>query len=119
METIHTILRSNVGNRYLLYVNESLDKSMNIHSWDRESVKKVITLASVMNSYVEGTASFLKICGQTVRNNLKQQNPDNVLEYNESIIKAMKDMGAFKKPVIVAIDWHDIMYYGDPKAERG
>jgi putative transposase len=117
METIHTILRSNVGNRYLLYVNESLDKSMDIHSWNRESVKKVITLASVMNSYVEGTASYLKICGQTVRNNLKQQNPDDVLEYNESIIKAMKDMGAFKKPVIVAIDWHDIMYYGDPKAE--
>ncbi|MGC9146185.1 MAG: hypothetical protein ACP5GS_08790, partial [Nitrososphaeria archaeon] len=43
METIHTILRSNVGKRYLLYVNESLDKSMDIHSWDRESVKKVIT----------------------------------------------------------------------------
>ena len=22
-------------------------------------------------------------------------------------------MGAFRKPVIVAMDWHDIMFYGD------
>ena len=26
-------------------------------------------------------------------------------------------MGAFRKPVIVAMDWHDIMFYGDSKAE--
>ncbi len=117
MDTINTILRSNNGNRYLLYVNESIDKSMDIHAWNSESIKKVILLSSVMNSYVEGTASFLKICGQTVRNNLKQQLPEWIMAYNDNIIKMMKELGAFRKPVIVAMDWHDIMYYGDPEAE--
>ena len=29
----------------------------------------------------------------------------------------MREMGALKKPVIVAMDWHDIMFYGDVNAE--
>ncbi|MGC9073973.1 MAG: hypothetical protein ACP5H0_07465, partial [Caldisericum sp.] len=65
----------------------------------------------------EGTASFLKLCGQTIKNNPKQQDPDNILKHNKEIIKTMKNMNAFKKPVIIAIDWHDIMYYGNPKTE--
>ncbi|MGC8949387.1 MAG: transposase [Thermoprotei archaeon] len=90
---------------------------MNIHARNKESIKKTIILASTTNSYIEGTASLLKLCGQTIRNNLKQQDPDNILKHNEEIIKTMKNMNAFKKPVIIAIDWHDIMYYGNPKTE--
>jgi len=29
----------------------------------------------------------------------------------------MKKKGALSKPLTLAVDWHDIMYYGDPKAE--
>jgi hypothetical protein len=29
----------------------------------------------------------------------------------------MKQKGALSKPLILAVDWHDEMYYGDPKAE--
>ncbi len=29
----------------------------------------------------------------------------------------MKQKGALNKPVTVAIDWHDEMYYGNPAAE--
>ena len=29
----------------------------------------------------------------------------------------MKQKGALNKPLVVAIDWHDEMYYGDPKAK--
>ena len=83
---------------------------MNIKALDRESIKKVIVLSSITNSYVEGTASSIDVCGQTVRNNLKQQDPESVLKYNE-VIKKMREMGAFRKPVIVAMDWHDIMFY--------
>jgi hypothetical protein len=54
---------------------------------------------------------FLKLCRQTVRNNLKEQDPESVLKYNEEVIKKMKEMGAFRKHVIVAMDWHDIMFY--------
>jgi hypothetical protein len=117
METINSILRSNIGNKYLLYVYESIDKAMNIKARDSGSIKKVIVLSSITNSYVEGTASSIDVCGQTVRNNLKEQDPESVLKYNEEVIKKMKEMGAFRKPVIVAMDWHDIMFYGDAKAE--
>ena len=44
---------------------------MNIKA--RDSEKKVIVLSSIMNSYVEGAASSIDVCGQTVRNNLKEQ----------------------------------------------
>ena len=117
METINSILRSNIGNKYLLYVYESIDKAMNIKARDSGSIKKVIVLSSITNSYVEGTASSIDVCGQTVRNNLKEQDPESVLKYNGEVIKKMKEMGAFRKPVIVAMDWHDIMFYGDAKAE--
>jgi hypothetical protein len=56
---------------------------MNIKARDRESIKKVIVLSSITNSYVEGTASSVDVCGQTVRNNIKQQDPESVLKYNE------------------------------------
>jgi hypothetical protein len=62
---------------------ESIDKAMNIKARDRESINKVIVLSSITNSYVEGTASSVDVCGQTVRNNLKQQDPERVLKYNE------------------------------------
>ncbi len=29
----------------------------------------------------------------------------------------MKQKGALNKPLVVAIDWHDEMYDGDPKAK--
>jgi hypothetical protein len=29
----------------------------------------------------------------------------------------MKQKGALNKPLTLAVDWHDEMYYGDPKAE--
>ncbi|MFP3222714.1 MAG: hypothetical protein RXR21_03465 [Nitrososphaeria archaeon] len=108
---INSILRSNNGNKYLLYIYESIDKAMNIKARNRESIKKVIVLSSITNSYVEGTASSVDACGQTVRNNLKQQDPERVLKYNEEVIKKMREMGAFRKHVIVAMDWHDIMFY--------
>ena len=37
--TINSILRSNNGNKYLLYIYESIDKAMNIKARDRESIK--------------------------------------------------------------------------------
>jgi hypothetical protein len=87
MDTINSILRSNNGNKYLLYVYESIDKAMNIKARDSGSIKKVIVLSSITNSYVEGTASSIDVCGQTVSNNIKEQDPERVLKYNEEVIK--------------------------------
>jgi|GEM_PF-4980555 len=96
MDTINSILRSNIGNNYLLYIYESINKAMNIKARDSESIKKVIVLSSITNSYVEGTASSIDVCGQTVSNNLKEQDPERVLKYNEEILKKMREMGALK-----------------------
>ena len=56
-------------------------------------------------------ASSIDVCGQTVRNKLMLQDPESVLKYNEEIMKKIKEIGALRKPVIVAMDWHNIMFY--------
>jgi len=76
---------------------------MNIKARDRESIKKVIVLSSITNSYVEGTASSIDVCGQTVRNNLKQQDPESVLKYNEEILKKMRISKVFELGIKVKI----------------
>jgi hypothetical protein len=65
------------------------------------------------NNYIEGCANTLHVCGQTVRNNLKKQDPQHLLEVNQQIIKEMKKKGALSKQLILAVDWHDEMYYGN------
>lgn len=83
----------------------------------KQDLAKVLLSAAFNNDYVEGCASTLHVCGQTVRNHLKQQDPSRFLQVNQQIIRQMKKKGALSKPLILAVDWHDEMYYGDPKAE--
>ena len=83
----------------------------------KQDVARVLLTASLDNDYVEGCAQSLHVCGQTVRNHLKQQNPTRFLQVNREIIEKMKKQGALSKPLILAVDWHDEMYYGDPTAE--
>ncbi len=83
----------------------------------KQDTARVLLSAAFNNQYIEGCASTLHICGQTVRNHLKKQDPDRFLQVNQQIIHEMKKKGALSKPLILAVDWHDEMYYGDPKAE--
>ena len=82
-----------------------------------EDVVRVVLLASLNNGYVEGSAKLLDLCGQTVRNHLKYQDPSRFLKVNRELADRMKRLGALSKPLTLAIDWHDVMYYGDPEAE--
>ena len=82
-----------------------------------EETLRVVTLAALNNAYVEGTAASLGQCGQTMRNRLRQQDPSGFLPANEGLIKKMRARGAFSKPVPLAIDAHDEMFYGDPAAD--
>jgi hypothetical protein len=77
----------------------------------------VVLLVALNNGYVEGSADHLGLCGQTVRNHLKQQHPSRLLEANIELVAAMKRLGALSKPLILAVDWHDEMYYGSPEVE--
>jgi len=40
----------------------------------RDDVVRSLLLTSFNNSYVEGSANLLDVCGQTVRNHLRYQN---------------------------------------------
>ncbi len=83
----------------------------------KQDIAKVLITAAFDNDYVEGCAKTLHVCGQTVRNHLKQQDHNQLLQVNQQIIHEMKKKGALAKPLILAVDWHDEMYYGDPKTE--
>jgi len=82
-----------------------------------DDVVRALLLASFNNSYVEGSADLLDLCGQTVRNHLRYQDPSRLLIANDCVIEEMRSLGALSKPLILAIDWHNVMYYGDPNAE--
>ena len=76
---------------------------MNIKA--RDSEKRVIVLSSIMNSYVEGTASSINVCGQTVRNNLKEQDPEQVLKYNEEILKKEDEGNGSVQKNLSSLPW--------------
>ncbi|MDG7036567.1 MAG: hypothetical protein JRN32_00890 [Nitrososphaerota archaeon] len=68
---LSSILRSGRGKAYFLNVEHALFSALDIRSRHPDSVIRTIMLSGVMNSYVEGSASSMGICGQTVRNGLK------------------------------------------------
>lgn len=82
-----------------------------------DDLVRVVLLASLNNGYVEGSAKLLDLCGQTVRNHLRYQDPSSFLQVNSELVDEMRKLGALSKPLTLAIDWHDEMYYGDPEAE--
>ena len=101
-----------------LYLKEWTDKLFECKNAKRkQDVARVLLAASMDNDYVEGCAQSLRLCGQTVRNHLKHQDPTRFLRVNREVIEKMRKQGALSKPLVLAVDWHDEMYYGDPNAE--
>lgn len=82
-----------------------------------EDIFRVTFLAALNNGYVEGSADTLSLCGQTVRNHLKLQEPKRILQANTDLLQEMKRRGAFSRLLTLAIDLHDEMYYGDPETQ--
>ena len=76
-----------------------------------------LVMASMTNGYVEGSSQLTGISGQTVRNHLKHGDPDLLLQINHDLITTLGKRGLLKKPLILAMDWHDEMYYGDLRTE--
>jgi hypothetical protein len=101
-----------------LYLKEWTNKLLELKNPTRKhQTAKVLLTAALDNDYIEGCANTLHVCGQTIRNHLKEQNPQRLLQVNRQIIQEMKRKGALSKPLLLAVDWHDEMYYGDPKTE--
>jgi hypothetical protein len=101
-----------------LYFKETVNSFFQLKNARKtDDTTRVLLLAALDKDYVEGCAQNLHACGQTVRNHLKQQNPHQLLQINQQTIKEMQRKGALSKPLTLAIDWHDIMYYGNPNVE--
>lgn len=101
-----------------LYFKQTITNSLEYkHAKNKDNTTRTLILAAIDNDYIEGCAQNLNLCGQTARNHLKQLNPQQLLQINQQTITKMKQKGALKKPLTLAIDWHDIMYYGDPTAD--
>ncbi len=115
INTLTSIPRSGKGNKRILSVKRALFSALEISSRNPNPVINTLVLSGLMNSYVEGRASDMGLCGQTVRNNIREQDPDALLQLSDEIIGKVKK-GYLKRPLIMAIDWHDIMYYGDHEA---
>ena len=104
--------------RYSLNFFRSLSGSLGFEkSRNEELAFRTLLLASMTNSYVEGTSQVTGISGQTVRNYLRDRKPDAVLQINHDMIATLREMGILRKHMIVALDWHDEMYYGSLETE--
>ncbi len=104
--------------RYYITVKETVSQAMHVGGRHSYAVICSVILASLSNSYVEGSAQFIGACtGQTVRNHLRYQDPSGMILVNDYVIERLSSAGTFSKKSILAIDAHDIMYYGDPAAE--
>ena len=103
--------------RYYIIVKQTVSQAMRLEARNSDAVLGTVILASLTNSYVEGSAKFTGVCGQTVRNHLRKQDSIDLVNVNDDVVMKLRSMGAFSRKRILAIDTHDIMYYGDPEAE--
>ncbi len=110
--------------QYYITVKDTVSKALSLHhARNSDAILTTIILASLTNSYVEGSAGFTSaataaVCGQTVRNHLKKkQDPSGLVRMNDDVVMKLRSAGALSKKCILAVDTHDIMYYGDPGAE--
>lgn len=105
--------------RYYIVVKQIVSQAMRIGVRNSDAVLGMMILASLTNSYVEGSAEFTGVCGQTVRNHLRKQDPSDLIRVNDDVAMTLRSMGDFSRKRMLAIDTHDIniMYYGDPGAE--
>jgi len=107
--------------RYYITVKETVSRAMHVGGRHSDAVICSIILASLSNSYVEGSARFIGAC--TSRTDRKKS-PEISGSFWNDPCQRRRDRKAelcryllFSKKSILAIDAHDIMYYGDPAAE--
>lgn len=89
--------------------------------YSKEEHLKLLLTASLVNGFAEGVSRSLSNSptGETLLSYIKSQEQEKLHRIFDSIIE--KNVNALRKRrklvlrVPIAIDWHDVMYYGDPK----
>ncbi|AFU57909.1 putative transposase, IS4 family [Candidatus Nitrososphaera gargensis Ga9.2] len=89
--------------------------------YSKEDHLKLLLSACLVNGFAEGVSRSLNRSptGETLLSYIKTQDREKLLqEFDRTVHKNVRMLRRRRKlttPVPVAVDWHDIMYYGDPK----
>lgn len=88
--------------------------------YSKDNHLKLLLTASLVNGFVEGVSRSLSgsPTGETVLSYIKTQEPCKLVslfdELVEQNVEVLKKRGKLRYSVPIAIDWHDVMYYGNP-----
>ncbi len=88
--------------------------------YSKDDHLKLLLTASLVNGFIEGTSISLNNVptGETVLSHIKTQDPHTLVEsfrkHVEMFVNKMREKKHLCSSVPIAIDWHDVMYYGNP-----
>lgn len=88
--------------------------------YTKEEHLSLLLLASMANGFLEGVSRSVPGClsSETLLKYLKQQEPVAVLEaFDKTVeqnVQALRKKRKLQNRVAVALDWHDVMFYGNP-----
>lgn len=88
--------------------------------YSRDRHVRTLLTASLVNGYAEGVSKCLdgSPTGETVLTYLQRQDRAETQaafdRLTERQVRSLKRRKKLQAPVPIAIDWHDVMYYGDP-----
>jgi nitrogen regulatory protein PII-like uncharacterized protein len=87
--------------RYYITVKQRVSQAMHLGARNSGAVLGTMILASLTNSYVEGSAEFTGVSGQTVRNHLRKQDPSDLIRVNNNLAMKLRSMGALSRKRIL------------------
>jgi hypothetical protein len=103
-------------------ISELLTFDISSTRYSYNDVLNLMLLMSTFNSYAEGTSNAFCTrvrcpTSDTLLSYLKCMDRYELLSTSsmmmEQMVKGLKSKGLLNRPVDIAIDWHDDMYYGD------
>ena len=95
--------------------------------FSEDKIFKLLVQMIIQNSFAEGTCNYQKIFTEVpgsdtflrcIKNTNVHDIQNNFCFFNKRAIKIAKRQGLFNLPLPIAIDWIDIMFYGDRNFDK-
>lgn len=88
--------------------------------YSKDDHLKLLLTASFVNGFAEGISRFFdSMTAETLLSYIKSQEQQQVQSVFDRLVEqnitTLKRRRKFYEHVAIAIDWHDVMYYGDPE----
>ena len=90
--------------------------------FSKDEIFEILSQMSIQNTYAEGACNYKKTMTivpspdtflRSIKNSEKKEIENSLFLFNKKAIKYAKRQGLFLTPVPLAIDWVDLMFYGD------